>query len=49
MKKINGIMMQYFEWYLDCKQNLWNEVKENAEELAKKGIRRRSYRRSDRI
>lgn len=38
MKKINGIMMQYFEWYLDCKQNLWNEVKENAEELAKKGI-----------
>ena len=38
MKKINGIMMQYFEWYLDCKQNLWNEVKENAKELAKKGI-----------
>ena len=35
MKKINGIMMQYFEWYLDCKQNLWNEVKENAKELAK--------------
>ena len=38
MKKINGIIMQYFEWYMDCHQNLWNQVKENAEELAKIGI-----------
>jgi len=38
MKKINGIIMQYFEWYMDCYQNLWNQVKENAEELSKIGI-----------
>ena len=28
MKKINGIIMQYFEWYLECEQNLWNIIKE---------------------
>ena len=33
MKKINGIIMQYFEWYLECEQNLWNTIKENAEKL----------------
>ena len=38
MKKINGIMMQYFEWYLPSNQNLWNEVRENAESLAKNGV-----------
>ena len=38
MKKINGIIMQYFEWYMDCKQNLWNQVKENAEKLADLGV-----------
>ena len=38
MKKINGIIMQYLEWYMDCHQNLWNQVKENAEELSKIGI-----------
>ncbi len=38
MKKINGIIMQYFEWYLNCNQNLWNEVAKNAEELAEMGI-----------
>ena len=38
MKKINGIIIQYFEWYMDCHQNLWNQVKENAEELSKIGI-----------
>ena len=38
MKKINGIIMQYFEWYLPSNQNLWNKVSENAEELAKMGI-----------
>ena len=31
MKKINGIIMQYFEWYMECNQNLWNQIKENAE------------------
>lgn len=38
MKKINGIIMQYFEWYMDCNQNLWNEIARKAEELAKIGI-----------
>lgn len=31
-------MMQYFEWYLACHQNLWNDLKEKAPELAKHGI-----------
>ena len=38
MKQINGTIMQYFEWYLNCNQNLWNEIAENAEKLSKKGI-----------
>ena len=38
MKKINGIIMQYFEWYMECNQNLWNEIAENAEKLASLGI-----------
>ena len=38
MKKINGIIMQYFEWYLECEQNLWNTIKENAEKLSRIGI-----------
>ncbi len=38
MKKINGIIMQYFEWYMECNQNLWNEVAKNAPELADIGI-----------
>lgn len=38
MKKINGIIMQYFEWYMDCKQNLWNDIASNAEKLADIGI-----------
>ena len=38
MKQINGIMMQYFEWYLECHQNLWNQVATEAENLAKLGI-----------
>ena len=38
MKKINGIIMQYFEWYLDCKQNLWNNIAQNAQELSDIGI-----------
>ena len=35
MKKINGIIMQYFEWYMNCNQNLWNTISEKAEELSK--------------
>ena len=38
MKQMNGTMMQYFEWYLDCHQNLWNTLGERAEELASLGI-----------
>ena len=38
MKQINGIIMQYFEWYMDCKQNLWNDLKDEASNLAKLGI-----------
>ena len=38
MKKINGTIIQYFEWYMDCKQNLWNQLSENAEKLAQIGI-----------
>lgn len=38
MKKINGIMMQYFEWYMDCKQNLWNQISNDAESLSKLGV-----------
>ncbi len=38
MKQINGIIMQYFEWYLECNQNLWNNLKEEASKLSKNGI-----------
>ncbi len=38
MKKINGIMMQYFEWYMECNQDLWNQVAKEAENLSKLGI-----------
>ncbi len=38
MKEINGIMMQYFEWYLDCKQNLWNIIAQNAKKLSNIGV-----------
>lgn len=38
MKQINGIIMQYFEWYLNCNQNLWNQISKEAETLSKLGI-----------
>lgn len=38
MKRINGIIMQYFEWYMECNQNLWNEISKNAETLSNLGI-----------
>lgn len=38
MKKINGVIMQYFEWYMQCNQNLWNDVANKAEGLADIGI-----------
>lgn len=36
--KINGVMMQYFEWYLSDTPPLWNIVKQQAQEVAKVGI-----------
>ena len=38
MKEINGTIMQYFEWYMECNQNLWNEISAKANELSKLGI-----------
>ena len=38
MSKINGTIMQYFEWYLNCEQNLWNKARRDAEKLSELGI-----------
>ena len=38
MKKINGVIMQYFEWYLESKGNFWKEIPEKLDELSKYGI-----------
>ena len=35
---INGVMMQYFHWYNSSDGSLWNQVKNNANELKKKGF-----------
>ena len=35
MKKINGIIMQYFEWYLNCEKGLWNKVIEECRKIIK--------------
>ena len=37
-KMINGVIIQYFEWYMNCNQNLWNKIYNEAEELARLGI-----------
>lgn len=37
-KKENGVMMQYFEWYLPSSCDLWNQLKKDAPKLAEKGI-----------
>lgn len=34
----NGVMMQYFHWYLDPDLILWNDLKTKAQELADAGI-----------
>ena len=38
MKQMNGTMLQYFEWYLNVPEGLWNKIKEDAEEIADLGI-----------
>ena len=35
---IHGVMMQYFEWYLDKNPHLWKVVKENASSLKQAGF-----------
>jgi alpha-amylase len=35
---INGVLMQYFHWYISPKLNLWNQVKRKAGELADAGF-----------
>jgi alpha-amylase len=38
MADSNGTMMQYFHWYLDDRGTLWDEVKNQAKELADAGF-----------
>jgi alpha-amylase len=38
MSQPNGVMMQYFHWYLDPDGSLWNQLTENVEALAKVGV-----------
>lgn len=38
MSDKNGVIMQYFHWYLPNDGSLWNQLAEKAEELAKSGI-----------
>ena len=34
----NGLMMQYFEWYLKNDCELWKKIAEDAPRLAKSGV-----------
>lgn len=38
MREINGVMMQYFEWYSPANGSLWNQVRQQATTLAQKGF-----------
>ncbi|NEQ76921.1 MAG: alpha-amylase [Okeania sp. SIO2C9] len=38
MAEINGVMMQYFHWYIDPNLILWNQVASMAQELADAGF-----------
>ena len=41
MKKVaysNGVMMQYFHWYLPDNGTLWNRVRKDAKNLADAGF-----------
>ncbi len=38
MSAPNGVMMQYFHWYSPPDGNLWNELKDNVQQLAEKGV-----------
>lgn len=38
MSSSNGVMMQYFHWYIDPDLILWNQLKDNAKDLAAAGF-----------
>ncbi|MEO1124076.1 MAG: alpha-amylase [Cyanobacteria bacterium J06635_15] len=38
MSEPNGVMMQYFHWYIPPDGNLWNQVKDQAKDLAAAGV-----------
>ena len=38
MSAINGVIMQYFHWYITPEQDLWNQVRDKATELAEAGV-----------
>ncbi|MBV8885860.1 MAG: alpha-amylase [Chroococcidiopsidaceae cyanobacterium CP_BM_RX_35] len=38
MSESNGVMMQYFHWYIPPDGSLWNEFKDKVKELADAGI-----------
>lgn len=38
MSELNGVMMQYFQWYLPDNGNFWHQVANRAGELAEAGI-----------
>ena len=38
MKQINGTMLQYFEWYLNVPEGLWNKIRREAQDLPNLGI-----------
>jgi alpha-amylase len=38
MSDLNGVMMQYFHWYITGDGKLWQQVAENARDLAERGV-----------
>ncbi|PSB28272.1 alpha-amylase [Stenomitos frigidus] len=38
MSELNGVMMQYFHWYIEPDGKLWKQLAESADELAKVGV-----------
>jgi alpha-amylase len=38
MSEVNGVMMQYFHWYLPPQGSLWNQLSMDAKELAAAGF-----------
>lgn len=38
MAELNGVLMQFFHWYIAPDGNLWNELKEKSQELFDAGI-----------